>query len=889
MATKAPKREIGAVVTAGIIPWGSFIEDTERVPELQWPHSIEAYDVMRTDSQVEALLNGTFLPILNYRWQLNPNGAKAKIVTAVARDLSLPVVGKEQKNKPRRGQFRFSFKDHLRHALLATVFGHMFFEQVGAIDAGMWRLRKLAPRMPASINEIVIEEDGGLRSIKQQRGVKEVEIPVTQLVAYVWNKEGGNWYGRSMLRSLYKHWLIKDRLLRIDAMKHERNGLGVPVIRGPKGVSRRDRLAYASMAQQFKAGEAAGGYLPDDVTLELVGVSGSLPDTIGSVRYHDEAMARAFMMMLLQLGQTETGSRALGQTFESRLDLSLRSIASWLCDVFNEHVIEDYVDWNWGEDENAPLLEFEVDDTPGYTADEIVALIGAGALTVDSELEAYIRGEGALPEAKPLTFGGSEVGANGQPRSPVTASQPPDKEVPGGRSGSGRLRAVGPLPLPDRPLRREPFEHEIVAQVNFRGIDDQFTSLLDQAIERWQEYREEQIEQITAQIVEAHGNLARLSILDIEPVGADVLEELMDTMLEEGALHARDEASRQGREAPDVDLQEAFERVTARADAVAEHLARSMSDAAARQALQHTAPGVDPEDVANRVREHLESLSDAFLREQLGGALNAAMNEGRREVMASAGDATFYASELLDESTCENCANVDGKEYDSLAATISDYPTGGYRACKGGARCRGTVIAVYEGEGVAAARPPFRETDVVRDRRKGREGQFAEEPDLPDPSLPPRAEWVPPTPLRGKASPRKAGGYTASGITNTRLGDIVEKAVVEGPFGFRSLLEGKRQGPFDVGFTTEDGTEWGFEVKAVMDLASEYKAKPDAEEVARKLAAAKELGINPALIIAVVNSETGNVQLYWRPGIGSWRLSKKFTYIGDVSVNLEAA
>lgn len=716
MATKAPKREIGSIITTGVIPWGSFIEDTERVPELQWPNSIVAYDVMRTDSQVEALLNGAFLPILNYKWQINPNGAEAKVTNQLARDLGLPIKDKPQKTTARRGQHRFSFKDHLRHALLACVFGYMFFEQVGDIEDGLWRLHKLSPRMPATIQEIVIEKDGGLKSIKQQLGIKQEEIPVTQLVAYVWNKEGGNWYGRSMLRSLYKHWLIKDRLLRVDALKHERNGMGVPIIKGPKGISKRDRLAYAAMAQQFKAGEASGGYLPDDVTLELVGVSGSLPDTIASARYHDEGMARAFMQMVIQLGQTETGSRALGQTFESLLDLALQSIASWVVDTFNEHVIEDYVDWNWGEEEQSPLLEFEVEDKPGYAADELGTLISQGALTVDTELESYIRDRGGLPPAKPLTFGGEEPSPNGKPPAPVEnggapapviASKPPVKEETRGRDWGGRLRAVGPLPLPDRPLRRGPYEHEIVAQVNFRSIDEQFTSLLEQAIDEWQSVRDEQIDDIIAGINEAHGNLARLSTLDIEPRGADALEELMDTMLEEGVFEAAEEASRQGREAPDVDLEEAYERVTARADAVAEHLSRSLSDAASRQALRHTAPGVDPDEVAARVREHLEELSDAFLREQLGGALNSAMNDGRREVMASVGGGTFYASELLDESTCSNCAEVDGKEYSSLVATIADYPTGGYRGCKGGARCRGTILAVYDGGEVAAAATPF--------------------------------------------------------------------------------------------------------------------------------------------------------------------------------------
>jgi len=43
---------------------------------------------------------------------------------------------------------------------------------------------------------------------------------------------------------------------------------------------------------------------------------------------------------------------------------------------------------------------------------------------------------------------------------------------------------------------------------------------------------------------------------------------------------------------------------------------------------------------------------------------------------------------------------VDGREYGpDISAAERDYPTGGYKECKGGPRCRGTLVAVYaEGE-----------------------------------------------------------------------------------------------------------------------------------------------------------------------------------------------
>jgi len=95
------------------------------------------------------------------------------------------------------------------------------------------------------------------------------------------------------------------------------------------------------------------------------------------------------------------------------------------------------------------------------------------------------------------------------------------------------------------------------------------------------------------------------------------------------------------------------------------------------------------------VREHLEGLSDQYLDDNLGGALTQAQNTGRRAVMERGPQKQIYASELLDQNTCVRCAAIDGKEYASLSDAERDYPTGGHKDCLGGARCRGTLVAVY--------------------------------------------------------------------------------------------------------------------------------------------------------------------------------------------------
>ena len=126
------------------------------------------------------------------------------------------------------------------------VHGHAYFEQVYRVDEGGDRahLRKLAARPPRTIEEIKVADDGGLISIKQYAAAGEASqrrpIPVDRLVAYVHDREGGNWLGTSLLRPAFKHWLIKDRLLRVQAQTIERNGMGIPLYTGPENPAAND-------------------------------------------------------------------------------------------------------------------------------------------------------------------------------------------------------------------------------------------------------------------------------------------------------------------------------------------------------------------------------------------------------------------------------------------------------------------------------------------------------------------------------------------------------------------------------------------------------------------------------------------------------------------------
>lgn len=686
-----PTQEVGAVSSAMLPGWGQLgtVDEREYAPDLRWPASITVYDRMVADAQMDGLLRAVKLPVQRRRWSLNPNGADPVSVSKLAEDLSIPIKGLDGDPAvgPRRD--RFSFAAHLRDVLRALEFGHYFFEQVGYIGAdGLWHLKKLAARPPRTVGEINVAPDGGLNYIRQSLGIDSPQIPVSRLTCYVWDYEPGNWVGRSMMRSCYRNWLIKDRLLRVDAIKHERSGVGIPIAEAPPGASPDEIQALDAMMRAMKVTETGGGAVPAGAKPQLMGTSGSVPDTIASIRFHNEEMAGAFLAMFKQLGQTQTGSRALGGTFLDFFELGLDAVCDWICDTFNQHVIEDWYDYNYGPEAAVPLLVFDVDDE-SLGANDLKMLVDGGVVVVDEELEAEIRERYNLP-AKSATA-----------PAPPPPSPSPDSLQTGtvakqnGAAAAASAAEVDSLPLPDRPLRRQPYAHEIAAAVDFASLDAAVSGGTGQLVERVNVLQRAQIDQLHDAIVAAGGDLKKLALINADPVAEAVILESMNKTATVGIEQAILEAKAQGITPAKVSVGDLSAQIESRAAAVDSLLSRSLSEAAARNAIRRTADGVSATEVADAVKAHLSGLTDRYLTDQLGGALNSAMNTGRKAVIHRNNPAHIYSSELLDDATCDNCVSVDGTEYQDIATAESDYPTGGFSDCLGLERCRGTLVAVY--------------------------------------------------------------------------------------------------------------------------------------------------------------------------------------------------
>lgn len=704
----------------------------ETVPTVVWPESVHTFGKMRTDPQLTAVLNAYTLPLRAATKHVHPAGCSPEVVAMVSDDLGIPILGQDTEPGParRRG---VDFDEHFRVALLHLIFGHMPFAQRYELRDGLLRLVELAERMPTTITDILTDDAGKLDGILQF-GEKQ-PIPVNNLVWYCHEREGSAWHGRSMLRPAYGAWLIKHEMWRVLATSNNKFGMGIPWVEAPIGANDAQLQQAALLTSQMRAGDRVGAALPHGFKLHLDGMTGSAPDTLAYIRYLDSQMAQMALASVLNLDASPNGSRALGDTFIDLMLTSLNAVAKEMGSVLTQLAVQ-MVTYNWGESEPVPRIVIgDVGSRPAVTAEAIMGLMSAGAITGDPDLEAWVRDRWTMPEKADATDDDGPLGPN--PRELVEMVQKVylgvgtvltvDEARDMLNAAGANLVGPGPVPegasptaendLPElqdlaatgRRVRRrsiraasEPASRRALTTVEAASgmdpdaLDSTWVSQVDELIKNWSKISRAQRLEITGQIAAAvdDDRVDGLAALAVDSEDAAVLlRDAMISMARDAAGEMKKEASSQGVTVSGEVIDE--ERLTGVAAAVVTIMATGLAMTAGREAIRVWSAGRTGAEVADDVDEHMKGLSDSYLREQLGGAISAAQNHGRQAVLTAAPDADYYASEVLDENTCKECRDIDGEKFDSMEDAATAYASGGYLDCLGRLRCRGIVVAVW--------------------------------------------------------------------------------------------------------------------------------------------------------------------------------------------------
>ena len=668
-----------------------YADTGEYVRKLQGATGRAVFDEMRrSDPQVRAILNAVTLPLRQATYYIEAASDDPKdielaeiIQTDLLEDMTM------------------TWDDTLRHALLMFPFGFSVLEKLYEIryskilkrDYVTWR--KFDPRLPQSIVGWDFDEKAGglLGPIQMDGSGMQTTLPIEKMLVFTTEREGDNWEGTALLRPAYKPWFIKDTLEKIESIKHERHGVGIPTMKVPGSVKpgTTEYNEVVEVLENITASEISYVVTPEGYEFRIEGLTGKGTDILPTIKYYDEEIAKSALAMFVNLGTTETGSRALGGSFLEIFRLALQAYADYVCEIFNRYAIREMVDYNWDVEEYPLLKVRRIQDLDPQV---IATLKNAGVLSMDDDIENIVRDELNLPPL-PEDHERQKAPIFPQPDSGTTEDEEePDDE---GDVDQGDEDEEKPKKAKAFSQDREPYDWELL--VNFEQIEIRLNSEEMKLEDQLLQIRAVQIEHIIRELVTGRKiqNIAVPGKKDM----FDAMVEAFKAALRQGRADVREEIERQGSSrgfaeavpTPDELLAIIAEELGILVDGATDKLKAMVAKAYLDLKKKGQAGG---ELLANLTAKVRDEVKASTWTNAAAAAINAGNGAGRDIGAGEYADQIeeCYYSALLDSSVCENCRPKDGARHE---LGDPEYVTPNPE-CKGGPRCRCLTVYVMKAE-----------------------------------------------------------------------------------------------------------------------------------------------------------------------------------------------
>lgn len=329
------------------------------------------------------------------------------------------------------GQMSSSFEDQLSYLLEFIPVGYRYAEEiyrVGLDSTGRSRiwLDQYADREPSAHNRWLSRDNQNLDGVLQNTvGVTYTPepIPANKLLLLTLNRTGSNFEGVGMLRPVWWWWRTKQRVSNLMCVGVDRWAIPTPVVKVDRSQAESQGLTDGDIEAMIDdAEEQARSFISTEQSY-LVETGAVKFDTYAMqsnlyasapleiITKCDSQISSAFLAQFADLGNTETGSRSVGE-----IHLSVfRRAAINLCDIVTSTIngvdrrgggtVGRLIKWNYGavDPSKLPRLVHTGLDTDDLaeSLNTLPALVTAGLLTPDDELERAIRdrlGAGDLPE-----------------------------------------------------------------------------------------------------------------------------------------------------------------------------------------------------------------------------------------------------------------------------------------------------------------------------------------------------------------------------------------------------------------------------------------------------------------------------------------------------------
>ena len=375
-------------------------------PDLSGINGVNTFDQMRrSDAQVRATLDAMELPIRSTDWYVeagtNEEGETDELCDEI-RDFAEEALFRKMEQ---------TWDDHLREVLTFLPFGFCVKEKVYVSDGERIWIQKLAFRKPQTIYKWEqLDGTAGVTQIlptpvqgEDGKRVSQVSIPATKLLLFTFRKEGDNYAGVSVLRPAYRHWYTKDLLYKFDAIKHERQSVGVPFLKLPSKAGEEDKAVARQILQDLRANEQTGIVIPDGWEFGFADLQASnTSDVWRSIDHHNLMIAKNVLAMFMEIVGGDNGSRALSEDQSDFFLLAQEAVAKQIDDVHNRFLLPELVDLNFDVPASSyyPKLAHKKLGSVDYqTISSVLStLVTAGLLTPQAQDEDWTRKMLDLPK-----------------------------------------------------------------------------------------------------------------------------------------------------------------------------------------------------------------------------------------------------------------------------------------------------------------------------------------------------------------------------------------------------------------------------------------------------------------------------------------------------------
>ena len=464
--------------------YGKFRYESNQklLPPAVW----DTLEQMEADPHIKGSLRTNSLPLLGAQWEIEAASDKPED-QKVAQFVAANLLCDENDEFGREYWVRSSWFQRLFEILQMLRDGYAVFG-TSKRRVGMYRvfdtIRWIEPQTIDGTRPWDLDAQENIRGVNRTftDAVDDYHyddyLPASRIKLYPWEFKGARYEGRELIRSMYGAYFRKEYFQRLSAIWAQKKGAPPPEGFYPPDW---DQNQIADFIDHVKS-------LRGTAPAESFGVFPTMDDgTPPTTRYagdHSEASRVDQMVPLIdsenreishagstksdQLGETQTGSRALGGSMQRREMLLVETIAAWVCTVENVGVgnikgtIPELVDDNFPGLKKYPKLKVsKIDPTQGREdAPHIIAAAKVGIIPKKDpdfrrqfterygfNLEDDVYEEWDEPEA----FGLPGIGG---PNDPDQKAQPgggkPDAKPPeGGTNDKDRAEAEARLAAKD--------------------------------------------------------------------------------------------------------------------------------------------------------------------------------------------------------------------------------------------------------------------------------------------------------------------------------------------------------------------------------------------------------------------------------------------------------